>query len=118
MMFFTFAFALKTSWSIRKDNLSKLTYVSFKIPVSLMILVSITIFSTDFGKSGYLKEALLEAISKLNFGIVVSVSIPFAKPETVKSPVVFTLAKFPAYASGITPKKFLNEEVGVLKVKS
>ena len=83
-----------------------------------MILVSITIFSTVLGKLGYLKEALLDAISILNFGTVVSEYKPFAKPITVKSPVVFTLSKLEAYAAGIIPKKFLKEEVGVLNFKS
>ena len=83
-----------------------------------MILVSITIFFTDLGKLGYWNEALLEAISMLNFGTVVSEYKPLAKPATVKSPLVFTLSKLAAYCAGINPKKFLNDEVGVLNFKS
>jgi len=55
-----------------------------------MILVSMTMLCTDFGKFGYWNEALFEAIATLNLGTVVSDNIPFAKPVTVKSPVVFT----------------------------
>jgi hypothetical protein len=50
-----------------------------KDSVSLMILVSITIFSTVLGV-GYLKEALLDAISILNFGTVVSEYRPLQNP--------------------------------------
>ena len=64
-------------------------------PVSFLIFVSIIIFSTDFGKSGYLNEALFEAIEISNFGIVVSEYNPLAKPPTVKSPVVLILSKSP-----------------------
>ena len=70
--------------------------MSFRFPVSLMILVSITIFSTDFGRSGYLNEALFDAMARLNLGIVLSLYNPFAKPDTLKSPVVFTVFRFPA----------------------
>jgi hypothetical protein len=44
---------------------------------------------------------LFEAISILNFGTVVSEYNPFAKPITVKSPVVLTLSKFAAYTAGM-----------------
>ena len=35
-------------------------------------------------------------LQELDFGTVLSEYIPFAKPATVKSPVVFTSFKFPA----------------------
>jgi hypothetical protein len=68
-----------------------------------MILVSINIFN------GFriFKEALLDAISILNFGTVVSEYRPLQNPQK-KSPVVFTLSKLEA-AAGIIPKKFLKE---------
>ena len=75
-------------------------------------------FCTALGKSANLNMALFDVISILNFGIVVSVNLPFTIPETLKSPSVLTSFKFAAYASGTKPKKFLNEEVGVLKLKS
>ena len=83
-----------------------------------MILVSITIFCTDFGRFGYLKDALFEAISILNLGTEVLEYKPFATPVTVKSPLVFTSFRLLEYCDGINPKKFLNEDVGVLNFKS
>jgi hypothetical protein len=59
---------------------------------------------------------LFEAISILNFGTVVSEYNPFAKPITVKSPVL-TLSKFAAY-TGDDSQEILKEEVGVLNFKS
>ena len=53
--------------------------------------VSITIFLTDFGKSGYWNDALLDAILTSKAGIVVSVKFPFTFPSTENCPVVFTL---------------------------
>jgi hypothetical protein len=53
-----------------------------------MILVSITIFSTVLGVR-YLKEALLDAISILNFGTVVSEYRPLQNP-TVKNLQLFS----------------------------
>jgi beta-lactam-binding protein with PASTA domain len=45
---------------------------------------------------GYLKEALLDAISILNFGTVVSEYRPCKTHYSKKSPVVFTLSKLEA----------------------
>ena len=75
-------------------------------------------FLTDFGKSLYLKEALLDNISILKVGTVVSVKSPFTFPFTSNFPVVSTPSKLPAYAAGIKPKKFLKSEDGVLKDRS
>jgi hypothetical protein len=72
-------FGIKNILINLKESFSKFTYVSLRIPVSLMILVSITIFSTVLGV-GYLKEALLDAISILNFGTVVSEYRPLQNP--------------------------------------
>ena len=117
-MFLTVALALKTSWSMANDKLCKFTYVSFIKPVSFTMCVSITMFLTDFGKSGYWNEALFEAIFTSKVGMVVSVKFPFTFPSTENCPVVFTLLISPEYAAGINPKKFLKSEVGVLNVKS
>ena len=46
-------------------------------------------FLTDFGKSGYWNDALLEAIFTSNAGIVVSVKFPFTFPSTENCPTVF-----------------------------
>jgi hypothetical protein len=71
-------FGIKNILINLKESFSKFTYVSLRIPVSLMILVSITIFSTVLG--GIFKRALLDAISILNFGTVVSEYRPLQNP--------------------------------------
>ena len=77
-----------------------------------------TIFSTRFGKSGYLKEALLEAILISMVGMVSSVTIPFIIPFTLKSPVVSTLSKSLEYVSGTKARKSLKVEPGFSNVIS
>ena len=44
---------------------------------------------TDFGKSGYWKDAFLEAIFTSKAGIVVSVKFPFTFPSTENCPVFY-----------------------------
>jgi hypothetical protein len=58
---------------------------------------------------------LFEAIN-IEFWYVVSEYNPFAKPITVKSPVVLTLSKFAAYTADDSQE--ILEEVGVLNFKS
>ena len=94
-IFLMVAFTLNTSLSIAKESCFKFTNVSFSKPVSLMIWVSITIFFTDFGKLGYWKDALLEAIFTSKAGIVISVKFPLTFPLTENCPVVFTLSISP-----------------------
>ena len=73
---------------------------------------------TVLGRFGYLKEALSAYISMPKVGILSPTISPFAKPLRVRLPVVFTFSILLEYSSGIRAKKFWNELVGVLKVRS
>src|SRR5690606_33226655 len=79
---------------------------------------SLWVFRTAFGKPGYWNDAWFDAIAMLNFGTAVSVKPPFANPLTVHAPVAFTLALLPEYADGMSPRKFLKSELGVLNFRS
>ena len=51
-------------------------------------------FSTRFGRSANLKDALSDRILISKVGMVSSVTFPLITPFTLKFPVVFTLSKF------------------------
>ena len=110
------ALRLNLSLSMLKETLLIFTKVSSVIPVAFFIATSKFILLTVFGRSGYLNDAFSELMRILNLGICVSSTVPVKSPVTVKFPVVVTFAMFLEYVSGITAKKFLNSDDGVLKL--
>ena len=90
-------------------------YVLSIFPSSFLTDAFIAIFSTRFGKSGYLKDALLELILISKCGIVVSLFTPLIFPFTLKFPVVATFSMFLEYSLGITARKSLKSEPGFSK---
>jgi hypothetical protein len=92
--------------------------VSSKFPEVFVILASISIFFTAFGKPSYLNSAFFEEKEMSKAGILFSYKTPFTMPFNSKLPAVCIVFKFPEYFLGSNASKFLNEDVGVLKLIS